>query len=351
MTAIALGSRQSPSTPRPGSMAPLRLPLLHKLAIADILALGLLFSAASWMQGTSLRLAVLVLALAAVQLALLALALRPVRVLEAAAARILSGDSVARVQPSLLADSRARQLGDTLNGLLDALEADRRHFRELAVAAIETGDRERVLLGRELQDSTAQQLAALAFQLGAAIRDTHDDAARRRLEALRDEAVSILDGVQQIASATHSGVLESLGLVPALQQLVRSSTRMLGPRVSLVTGPLYVALQPATQAVLHRVALEAVRNAQAHARAQHVTVSLSVDDSEAVLTIVDDGTGFDVTDAERRRPALGLFMMHERVALLHGRLDITSAAGAGTRVLARVPLTTPVLPPFLALHP
>jgi signal transduction histidine kinase len=59
----------------------------------------------------------------------------------------------------------------------------------------------------------------------------------------------------------------------------------------------------------------------------------------AVLEVADDGQGFDVERAEERRPGMGLFSMRERVALVNGRLVVTSAKGRGTRVLATVPLT------------
>ena len=86
--------------------------------------------------------------------------------------------------------------------------------------------------------------------------------------------------------------------------------------------------------VLYRVAQEAVRNAVRHARASDVTVRVAVSPGEAVLTVRDDGAGFDVAQAEAARRGMGLFVMRERLALIHGTLDIASAPGRGTTVLA-----------------
>jgi signal transduction histidine kinase len=58
----------------------------------------------------------------------------------------------------------------------------------------------------------------------------------------------------------------------------------------------------------------------------------------AVLEVIDDGRGFDVMEAERRRPGMGLFTMRERVALAGGRFDVESKPGEGTRIIATVPL-------------
>ena len=344
MTAIALPTRHMVSPVRARTVAPLRVPLLYKLAVADLVALMLAATLASRVEGSLLKVALLVSSLAAAQLVLLVLALRPVRTLELTAGRILAGDTAARVAPSLLADFSAQRVGDTLNGLLDTLAADRRRFRRLAVVAIESGDCERALIGRELHDSIAQQVAALAFQLTALSSTATDDELRSRLELLRRDSHAILEDLRRIADGTRSTVLETLGLVPALHQLVRESNTSLGPTVTFRAGPLLATLQPAVQAVIYRVAQEAVRNAIRHGAASHVEIALSVDDSEAVLSVNDDGVGFDIVAAQRDYPALGLFMMQERMALLEGRIEIDSPSGIGTRIRARAPLGTPVLP-------
>jgi signal transduction histidine kinase len=70
-----------------------------------------------------------------------------------------------------------------------------------------------------------------------------------------------------------------------------------------------------------------------------VDVQLRHEGRRATLEVKDDGRGFNVRDAERRRPGMGLFSMRERVALVNGRLDVTSVLGRGTRIVATVPLT------------
>ena len=58
-----------------------------------------------------------------------------------------------------------------------------------------------------------------------------------------------------------------------------------------------------------------------------------------MLEIEDDGVGFDVAGAEKRRPGMGLFSMRERVSLVNGRLAVNSVHGRGTSIVATVPLT------------
>src|SRR5262249_26986991 len=92
------------------------------------------------------------------------------------------------------------------------------------------------------------------------------------------------------------------------------------------------------EGVLYRVAQEAVRNAATHASAKHLRISVHQSGGEATLSVHDDGIGFDLADAEARRPGIGLSSMRERVSLLDGQLDVNTAKGNGTTISATVPL-------------
>jgi len=90
-------------------------------------------------------------------------------------------------------------------------------------------------------------------------------------------------------------------------------------------------------ATLYRVAQEAVRNAVRHAAPHRVRVVLHQVNGTATLEILDDGKGFDLQEAERRRPGMGLLSMRERVSLVDGELSIRTAPGDGTAISATVP--------------
>jgi signal transduction histidine kinase len=230
-----------------------------------------------------------------------------------------------------------KRIGTTFNLLLDGLVADRTRVRALATAVIDAGDRERASLARELHDSTAQQLAALVLQLSAATRDCRDPVLRDRLDAMREQAKATLEEVRLLSHTVHPRVLDDLGLTAALEKLGREVHDMSGLAVEVVSGA-DAELSATSAAVLYRIAQAAVHNVVKHARARRVDVRLTIAGPDAVLEIVDDGRGFDVVDADQRRPGMGLFTMRERVALAGGHFDIQSAPGAGTRIRAAVPL-------------
>lgn len=320
-------------------------PLLWKLAGANALIVVAVLATAFAMHGPDAREARMLLVLAVVlagsllvNLALVALALHPLRALEATARRVWLGEREARVGPSIVADRDMARIGGTMNLLLDKLTSDRARMRRLASEIIHTGDRTRAALARELHDSTAQTVAALILQLGAVEREVSDAALAARLATIREMATRVLEEIRTLAHTVHPRVLDDLGLPAALGSLAREYSTGAGAEVAVDLEAARGRVGPTASSVLYRVAQEAVGNALKHARSSAVTIRLAADDHTATLEVIDDGHGFDIEQAERGRAGLGLFTMRERLSLVDGSLDIRSRAGAGTRVVAVVPL-------------
>ena len=318
----------------------LRIPLVIKLLGANALALAIALGYTFISSTHSIWGVVLVVTVAMAVFGLLAaIALLPLRSIETVASRVWRGDFGARVGSSAVADRDMKRVGTTFNLLLDGLVADRTRMRALATAVIDAGDRERASLARELHDSTAQQLAALVLQLSAAQRETTEPIIIERLDSMRELAKTTLEEVRLLSHTVHPRVLDDLGLVAALNKLGREVGAVSGIDIDVTSDTRVQPLPATAAAVLYRVAQTAVHNVVKHAHARHVNLRLTVQNSDAVLEIVDDGRGFDVDDAEERRPGMGLFTMRERVALAGGRFDVRSTPGSGTHVTAAVPLT------------
>jgi signal transduction histidine kinase len=181
-------------------------------------------------------------------------------------------------------------------------------------------------------------MAALLFQISAAARDSRDPQNTERLAAARDAAEEVTEEVRLLAHTVHPRVLDDLGLIPALQKLAREASRGTGVDVDVDVSPKGVEVPRHAGSVLYRVAQEAVRNATRHASPRRVDVVLRLLGREAKLEVHDDGAGFDLADAERRRPGMGLFTMRERVALVDGEFEVRTAPGNGTTVMASIPL-------------
>jgi signal transduction histidine kinase len=84
-----------------------------------------------------------------------------------------------------------------------------------------------------------------------------------------------------------------------------------------------------------------VRNIVSHARATHASVALAVDEDAVRLTVADDGIGFNVKSALRRRGCMGLAAIQERVKPIHGRVSFDSVRGRGTTIAVVIPVRQP----------
>ena len=321
-------------------MSALRAPLPLKLVGANaasltIAAMALSWASHGWWLTTGLLGAVFVHG------GLGVLALRPQRELEEVAQRVWRGDIDARVEADPIADHDVRRLGAAFNLLLDRLGAERARLRQLTAEVIRVSDRERAVLARELHESTAQRLAAIALQIGAMCRDAEkrgDSACAEQIADLRAELGGVLEEVRALAQMAHPSALDDLGLPTALRQLARETERRadgLTVEVDVAREDLRVAAPEG--AVLYRVAQEALANAVKHADARTVRVFLDGHRGRVQLRVTDDGRGFDLAEAERRRPGMGLFTMAERVGIVGGRFEARSAPGKGTEILAVVP--------------
>lgn len=322
----------------PRRLAALRVPLVVKLVGAN--ALAVLIVGAGWLTlGAPMNAATVIAAVGAAALAhlvLILIALRPIRDLEKVAAKVWRGDYAARFLDSSVADEEVVRVGTMFNTLLDGLAADRARMRALAEEVVAVGDRERAALARELHDSTAQRMAALLLQISALAREVKEPELAQRLDILREAAAEMTEEVRLLASSVHPRVLDDLGIVAAVKKLARDTARASNLDVR-VESPDVIDLPQAIGSVLYRVAQEALRNAAGHSGASRIDISIQRTADLVALEIADDGHGFDVDEAIRRRPGMGLFTMRERVSLVDGTFEIRSDS-KGTTVAAAIPL-------------
>jgi signal transduction histidine kinase len=132
-------------------------------------------------------------------------------------------------------------------------------------------------------------------------------------------------------------VLDDYGLVAALERLTEAVAEQAGIRVDFHSALGEARLPSEMETALYRVVQESLTNIVKHANAHNVSVSLARRASGVAAVIEDDGAGFD--QRATREDAIGIIGMRERLALLDGRLEIESRKGAGTTIVAEVPLT------------
>jgi signal transduction histidine kinase len=196
---------------------------------------------------------------------------------------------------------------------------------------------ERRWLARELHDDITQRLAGLAIdaaRLSAAELSQSDIEARR---SIRGGLVQLSEDVHDLSYRLHPSVLDDLGLVEALKAECERVARVESIQVNVQADGLPQSMPKEVALGIYRVAQEALRNIARHAKASIVELSLALSEGGLLLTVTDNGRGFDPA-APARRPSVGQASMRERIRSLGGKLDIQSAPGMGTTVVAWVPI-------------
>lgn len=194
---------------------------------------------------------------------------------------------------------------------------------------------ERARLAREIHDTVAQGLSSIQMLLHAAERADGERPGTEHIRLARRTAADGLADTRRFIRELAPPALEA-GLPAALGRLAETQWSSDGLTVT-VDAPATVTLPMDVQTALLRIAQGAVANVVQHAGASTVRLVLTVHGREARLTVTDDGRGFDVVTADHRAgssDSFGLRAMADRVAQFGGRLDVDSARGAGTTVVA-----------------
>jgi two-component system, NarL family, sensor histidine kinase DevS len=214
-----------------------------------------------------------------------------------------------------------------------AVSLSRRVARESLRKIVEGQEMERGRLARELHDETGQALTSVLLGLKAV--ETADDVPAA-LADLRELVVSTLQEVRRLAVELRPAALDDFGLVPAVERLIETFTAATGIDVAFESGLGDERLPSEVETTLYRVVQEALTNISKHAAASTVSILLVRREFSVTAVIEDDGRGF--TSVDERRGGIGLAGMRERLALLDGRLTIESPRGAGSTLVAEVPL-------------
>ncbi len=209
-------------------------------------------------------------------------------------------------------------------------------LRDLSRRLIRAQEEERALLARELHDDVTQRLAVLAIDLGRAEIGATGGAQTEVMQAVREELVRLSEDIHSLAYHLHPSVLEELGLVEALRTECERRVRQGRIDLSVDLDPLPFAVGKDEALCLFRVAQEALNNVVRHAGARVANVTLRQMDGGLLLAVRDDGVGFAPENQNQER-RLGLASMRERMRLVNGTLDIESAPGQGTTVVAWIP--------------
>jgi two-component system NarL family sensor kinase len=220
------------------------------------------------------------------------------------------------------------------------LRQRQREREALLEHAIDSSNTERRRIAQYLHDGVVQGLSGVSYSLAATATRLERDGREPAWRAVRDATAATRRAIGELRAllvGIYPGSARRSGLASALSDLAAPLTaRDIDVDVDV---PADLDLQPAAEDTLFRGAQEALRNIAKHAAPHHVKVHVGVSDGWASLTVSDDGAGFSQDERPRSGGRhFGLRLLDDLVAERGGRLEVSSAAGQGTRLTIEVPI-------------
>ena len=336
-----------------------RLPLVYKVlggnAVVIIVgAIGGTYITQSLLEVSGIELALFfatagILLSLAINYFILRSALYPIEALQRTVERIDRGDTAVRASLTHIEDPQLASFAQALNTMLGRLaahtrmiETHRAQLRRMSARVLSAQEDERKRIARELHDQTSSSLARMLLNIemiGEAV-PAESQEMREKIGGMRVLCEQTLDSVRQIIFDLRPTLLDDLGLASAIRWYAKNNLEPIGVQVQF---ELANELRGASlvETALFRIAQEAITNIVRHAQAQHATIHLSQSPTHWLLSVQDDGRGFDSATALNESLAdqrWGLFGVRERVELLGGTLSVESTIGKGTIIHVDIPL-------------
>lgn len=213
-------------------------------------------------------------------------------------------------------------------------------LKALSRRVLEVQEAERRRVALELHDELGQSLTAVKInlQMQERFKGQHPENCNTDNLRIVDDA---LNQVRRLALALRPSMLDDLGLAPALHWMAGQHSERHGYAVQFAAARLSGRLAPDIETACFRIVQEALTNISRHAQAKCVEIDLRYEGGVVMLSVQDDGCGFDpeaMRDRASSGGSLGVLGMQERATLIGGQLDIESTPGVGSKIRLSCPL-------------
>jgi signal transduction histidine kinase len=212
-------------------------------------------------------------------------------------------------------------------------------LQELSARLVRAQEEERRALSRELHDEVAQAFSAVLMEAENLLDLDPAPEVRAHLDSIRGVAEKGMNEIRNMALLLRPSMLDDFGLLPALEWQAREIGRRTGLRIK-VSSDMSGELPEEHKTCVYRVVQEALNNCAQHAQANAVQVCVRQEDGQILVTVQDDGSGFDPEHVR----GLGLLGMEERARHLGGSFQIDSRPGRGTLLRVTLPRRDVVVP-------
>ena len=221
---------------------------------------------------------------------------------------------------------------------IEELEVANRERNRLVADLVRAQESERTRIAAAVHDDSIQMMAAVCLRLEMLGNDLTDPVGREAVAAIAEKVGRAVGRLRRLVFDLSPRGAQSVGLAAGIEAYLREVSSEAGFEWR-VQGEPVAELPDDVETILYRIAQEATRNAQKHAKAKSVTIELRPRDRGTLMRITDNGLGFrpEAVEEERRPGHVGMLSMRERVALVGGTFRIDSAPGEGCTVEVWVP--------------
>ena len=265
--------------------------------------------------------------------------IQPLQGLEARANELAWGN-YDTIESSTGGITEIRHLQAALVHLAHKVKASQQGLRGYIGAITMGQEEERRRLARELHDDTLQSMIALNQRIQLAEMAYPEKADRNGLEEIQELTEQTIQNLRRLTRDLRPIYLEDLGLVTALEMLVREVRQTSAGALDFNRSGAEIRLSPPVELALYRISQEALSNIVRHAQANQATLTISYTPQSVHLAISDNGIGFEVPESPAEfAPSghFGLLGMHERTEMIGAKLDIQSQPGKGSQITVTVP--------------
>ena len=284
--------------------------------------------------------------------------IQPLQGLEAKANELAWGNYAA-IEGSTGGIAEIRHLQSAMVHLAHKVKSYQQGLRGYIGAITMGQEEERRRLARELHDDTLQSMIALnqRVQLAQLAQDESihteraqsenaqsgrtqsEQAARNGLVEIQSLTEQTIQNLRRLTRNLRPIYLEDLGLVAALEMLVREIEQTSGIKITFERSGTEIRLSPSVELALYRIGQETLNNVIRHAKATHASLQISYSPDSVTLEVRDDGIGFEVPESPAEfAPSghFGLLGIHERTEMIGAKLNIRSEPDKGAHVTVTV---------------
>jgi PAS domain S-box-containing protein len=224
----------------------------------------------------------------------------------------------------------------------EALQESRDRLRALSARLQKVREEERTRVAREIHDELGQALTAIKIDLSSLSHNLSAEK-KQQSESIMRLVEETIQSVRRISTELRPAILDSVGLVAAIEWALEEFAARTGIKYRLDLPPDDTFVNPDRSTALFRIFQETLTNVARHAKATQVNVRLAKEDSDLTLEVRDNGEGISEENLSAGT-SLGILGMRERALLLGGDLTIAGVPAKGTTVKVRIPVTHPTPP-------